>query len=459
MPDNRKISLGAFIRGPGHHVAAWRHPDVPANPGLSFQHYADAARTAERGLFDMAFLADSLSARNGEQPIETFERTGHVVHFEPLTLLSALSAITSHIGLVATASTTYWEPFHLARLFASLDHLSNGRAGWNVVTSSDSAAAGNFSRESHLRHADRYDRAEEFVAVVKKLWDSWDDDAFIADKASGIAFDRKGVQAPNHVGKHFSVKGPLNVARPVQGHPVIVQAGSSDAGQDLAAQTAEVVFTAHQTLASAQRFYGDLKSRLAPYGRHADSLKIMPGIFPVVAATKAEAEDKFDKIQSLIDPVVGLALLSGLLGGADLTGYPLDGPLPELESSDAVKSRFALVSGLASDRQLTIRELYLAIAGARGHFQIVGTPVEIADTLEEWFTGAAADGFNIMPPIQPTGLTDFVDLVVPELQRRGLYRTRYEGQTLRENLGLNRPAQSTHQKINQGDHNEQAINQ
>lgn len=459
MPNDGKIRLGAFIRGPGHHVAAWRHPDVPANPGLDFRHYSDAAKTAERGLFDMAFLADSLSARNGEQPLETFERTGHVVHFEPLTLLSALSAVTSNIGLVATASTTYWEPFHLARLFASLDHLSEGRAGWNVVTSADSAAAGNFSRDSHLQHADRYDRAEEFVAVVKKLWDSWDDDAFVADKASGIAFDRNGVHAPNHVGKHFSVKGPLNVARPVQGHPVVVQAGSSEAGQDLAAQTAEVVFTAHQTLRSAQRFYKELKGRLPHYGRSPDSLKIMPGIFPVVAATKAEAEDKFDAIQSLIDPVVGLALVSGLLGGVDLTGYPLDGPLPELAGSDAVKSRFALVAGLAADKQLTIRQLYLAVAGARGHFQIVGTPVEIADTLEEWFTGAAADGFNIMPPIQPTGLTDFVDLVVPELQRRGLFRTAYEGKTLRQNLGLERPQRGSQNHNINGDQHEQAIHQ
>jgi FMN-dependent oxidoreductase (nitrilotriacetate monooxygenase family) len=439
MPNDRKIRLGAFIRGPGHHIAAWRHPDVPVNPGLSFQHYADAAKAAERGRFDMAFLADSLSVRNGDQPIETFERTGHVVHFEPLTLLSALSAVTSHIGLVATASTTYWEPFHLARLFASLDHLSGGRAGWNVVTSADALAAGNFSRDKHPVHADRYDRAEEFVALVKELWDSWDDSAFVADKAAGIAIDRQGIHAPNHVGKHFSVKGPLNVARSPQGRPVIVQAGSSDAGQDLAAQAAEVVFTAHASIASAKKFYADLKGRLEQFGREPDTLKIMPGIFPVVAPTKAEAEDKFAKIQSLIDPVVGLALASGLLGGFDLSKYDIDGPVPEVGQSDAVKSRLKLVSDLAQSKNLTIRELYLAVAGARGHYQVVGTPGEIADLLEEWFTGGAADGFNIMPPILPTGLTGFVDLVVPELQRRGLFRTEYEGRTLRENLGLARP--------------------
>jgi FMN-dependent oxidoreductase, nitrilotriacetate monooxygenase family len=440
MARQDKIRLGAFLRGPGHHLAAWRHPEVPANPGLDFAHYRDAALIAEHGLFDMVFLADSLSARNGEQPIETLERTGHVVHFEPLTLLSALSAVTERVGLVATASTTYWEPFHLARLFASLDHLSGGRAGWNIVTSSDAAAAGNFGREAHPRHADRYARAEEFVDVVLKLWDSWDDEAFIADKASGLAIDRNGIHIPDHVGTHFRVRGPLNVARPIQGHPVMVQAGSSDAGQDLAARTAEVVFTAHATLQSAQAFYADLKARAAGLGRQPESIRIMPGIFPVIGATKTEAEDKFAAIQGLTDPVVGLALLSGLLGDADLSGYDLDGPLPELDQSEAVKSRLKLVSGIARDRKLTIRETYLAIAGARGHYQVVGTPVEIADLLEEWFEGHAADGFNIMPPILPAGLSDFVDTVIPELQRRGLFRTAYEGATLRENLGLERPA-------------------
>jgi len=435
----RQIKLGAFLRGPGHHLAAWRHPDAPANAGVDFQHYVDAARTAQRGLFDMAFLADSLSARNADQPVHTLERTGYAVQFEPLTLLSALAAVTDRIGLVATASTTYWEPFHLARLFASLDHISAGRAGWNVVTSSDAQAAQNFGREEHPVHADRYARAHEFVDVVKKLWDSWDDNAFVSNKASGIAIDRAGFHPPHHVGEHFRVRGPLNMPRPVQGHPVVVQAGSSDAGQDLAAETAEVVFTAHPDVDAARRFYTSLKSRLPRYGRAPDSLKIMPGIFAVIGQTRAEAEDKFAAIQDLVDPVVGVALVEGLLGGVDLTGHDIDGPLPDIAGSESAKSRFSLVAGLASDRQLTIRQLYLAVAGARGHFQFVGTATEVADTLEEWFTTGAADGFNIMPPIQPSGLTDFVDLVVPELQRRGLFRTAYEGSTLRENLGLDRP--------------------
>lgn len=442
MARKDKIRLGAFLRGPGHHLAAWRHPDVPPNPSMSFDHYRQAALTAERGLFDMAFLADSVSARNAEQPIETFERTGHVVVLEPLTLLSALSSVTDNIGLVATASTTYWEPYHLARLFASLDHLSNGRAGWNVVTSSDTAAAANFSRDAHPKHADRYDRAREFVDVVLQLWDSWDDGAFVADKASGIAIDRNGIHPPNHVGRHFQVKGPLNVERPIQGHPVVVQAGSSDAGQDLGAATAEVIFTAHATLGSAQEFYRSIKDRAEAFGRHPDSIKIMPGIFPVIGATRSEAEDKFAQIQNLTDPVVGLALLSGVIG-VDLSKNDPDGPLPDVEASESIKSRFKLVSNLARDRQLTIRETYLAIAGARGHFQVLGTPRDIADLLEEWFEARAADGFNIMPPIQPAGLSDFVDHVVPELQRRGLFRTAYEGKTLRENLGLARPARGT----------------
>ncbi len=413
---NRKIRLGAFLRGPGHQLAAWRHLDVPSNAGLSFQHYAHMAQAAEQGHFDMVFLADSLSARNGEQPIETFERTGHVAHFEPLTLLSALSAVTSNIGLVATASTTYWEPFHLARLFASLDHLSGGRAGWNVVTSSDAPAARNFGKDKHPDHADRYDRAEEFVGLVRELWDSWDDDAFVADKAGGIAIDRAGIHPPNHVGRHFSVRGPLNVARSPQGRPVVVQAGSSEPGQELAAETAEVVFTAHTSIESARAFYAGLKERVEKHGRDRESLKIMPGVFPVVAPSKAEAEDKFAAIQDLVDPKVGIALASGLLGGVDLSGYDLDAPVPEAGLSETGKSRSKLVGDLAKSKQLTIRELYLAVAGARGHYQIVGTPTDVADLIEEWFTGGAADGFNIMPPIMPGSLDDFVDLVVPELQ-------------------------------------------
>ncbi len=440
MSQKKQIKLGAFLPGSGHHVAAWRHPNSQADGGLNFQHYKRLAQTAERGKFDMLFLADGLAVWDQGKGREAFSRSGQFsVHFEPLTLLSALSVVTEHIGLVATASTTYDEPFHLARKFASLDYLSGGRAGWNVVTSSAEAAAKNFSREEHLEHSLRYERAREFLEVTSKLWDSWEDDAFLRDKESGIYFDPDKLHIPNHKGEYFSVRGPLNVARPIQGYPVIVQAGSSEAGQDLAAQTAEAIFTAQQTLAEAQVFYSSVKGRLSKYGRSPDHLKIMPGVFPVIGRTEEEAKEKYQQLQELIHPSVGLGLLSGLIGGHDLSKYPLDGPLPDLPDTNGGKSRLQLITDLARRENLTIRQLYLWIAGARGHRTILGTPEQIADQLEDWFVNDGADGFNIMPPWLPGGLDEFVDLVIPELQRRGLFRTEYEGRTLRENLGLPRP--------------------
>jgi N-acetyl-S-(2-succino)cysteine monooxygenase len=433
-----QFKLGAFLMNTGHHVAAWRHPDADADGGLDFTHYKWLAQTAERAKFDMVFLADGVAVRR-DHNLESLSRSGQLVHFEPLTLLSALSAVTEHIGLVATASTTYNEPYHIARKFASLDYLSRGRAGWNVVTSASEAEAKNFNRDKHMEHALRYERAREFLQVVTGLWDSWDDDAFIRDKETGLYFEPSKLHVLNHQGKHFSVKGPLNVARPPQGYPVIVQAGASEDGQDFAAQTAEVIFTAQQTLEEAQAFYAGIKGRLAQYGRSPDQLKIMPGVFPVIGHTEKEAKEKYDQLQNLIHPSVGLALLSGNIGGFDLTAYPLDGPLPELPETNLNKSRQKLVTDLARRENLTIRQLYQAIAGARGHWTIWGTPEQIADRLEEWFVNDAADGFNIMPPYLPGGLDDFVDLVLPILRQRGLFRTEYEGRTLRENLGLSRP--------------------
>ena len=433
-----QIKLGAFLMNTGHHVAAWRHPDAEADGGLDFKHYKRLAQTAERAKFDMAFLADGVAVRR-DHNLESLSRSGQLVHFEPLTLLSALAAVTEHIGLVATASTTYNEPYHIARKFASLDYLSEGRAGWNVVTSASEAEAKNFNRDKHMEHALRYERAREFLQVVTGLWDSWDDDAFIRDKETGLYFEPDRLHVLNHKGKHFSVHGPLNVARPPQGYPVIVQAGASEDGQDFAAQTAEVIFTAQQTLEEAQAFYAGIKGRLKKYGRSPDQLKIMPGVFPVIGHTEKEAKEKYDQLQNLIHPSVGLALLSGNIGGFDLSSYPLDGPLPELPETNLNKSRQKLVTDLARRENLTIRQLYQAIAGARGHWTIWGTPEQIADRLEEWFVNDAADGFNLMPPYLPGGLDEFIDLVLPILRQRGLFRTEYEGRTLRENLGLSRP--------------------
>lgn len=438
--EKRQFRLGAFFMIPGHHVAAWRHPEAKADEVLKFDFYKKLAQTAERGKFDMIFLADGYAVGQNVSPTAVGQTV--TVRPEPFTLLSALSSVTERIGLAGTVSTTYNEPFHVARKFASLDHLSNGRAGWNVVTSATQAEALNFSKDDHLLHELRYNRAEEFVDVVTKLWDSWEDDALVVDKTAGVFADQDKVHQVNHKGKWFSVQGPLNIARPPQGHPVVIQAGSSEAGKELAAQTAEVIFTAWQTLEEAQAFYRDVKGRLAKYGRSHDDLKIMPGIFPIVGRTEEEADEKKALLEELIPPAAGVGLLSAMIG-VDLSHYPLDGPLPELPDLDQInggKSRFQLLKDLAEREGLTIRKLYQRIAGARGHREIKGTPQQIADQLEEWFKNDAADGFNIMPPYLPGGLEDFVDLVVPELQRRGLFRTEYEGHTLRENLGLSRPA-------------------
>ncbi|PBQ07055.1 nitrilotriacetate monooxygenase [Pseudomonas congelans] len=433
----RQMKLGAFLMATGHHVAAWRHPDVPADAGLDFKHYRHLARVAEAAKFDALFVADSVAAATGD----IASRMARSDHFEPLTLLSALSAVTEHIGLIATATTTYNEPYHVARKFASLDHLSGGRAGWNLVTSDAAAEAQNFGRAEHVGHAERYSRAREFHQVVTGLWDSWADDAFIRDKASGEYYDPARLHVLDHQGEHFRVKGPLNVARSPQGQPVVVQAGSSEVGRDLAAQTAEVVFTALTSLASAQAFYADLKGRLSAYGRAVDSLKIMPGVFIVVAETEALAKAKFESFQELVEPRVGVALLGRMLGNFDLSGYPLDGPLPELPLTDSgQRSRQKLLTELADQENLTLAQLGRRIAGGRGHYSLIGTPEQIADELQRWFEQGAADGFNVLVPHLPGGLEDVAQLLVPELQRRGLFRTEYEGTTLRDNLGLQRPA-------------------
>jgi len=435
--DRRQMKLGAFFHPTGHHIASWRHPDAYAPAHVDFAHYKQLAQTAERGKFDLLFLADSPAMRNW--PPERQSRVAtYIAGFEPITLLSALAAVTEHIGLVATATTTYNEPLHIARKFASLDHISGGRAGWNLVTSTNPKEALNFGKETHLAHDDRYDRATEFAQVVQGLWDSWDEDAFVRDKTSGRYFERERLHVLDHKGEHFSVRGPLNVPRPPQGHPVIVQAGSSDVGKELGARIAEVIFTAHQTLDSAKKFYDDLKGRLAKYGRHPDDVKIMPGVSPFIGRTQAEADEKFEALQSLVHPEIGLALLGELLGNFDLTPYPLDGPLPEIPQSDSSQHVFKMFTDMAKNENLTIRQLYQRIV-LRGHWIVRGTAETVTDQLEDWFKNGGCDGYNVMPPYLPGGLDDFVDQVIPALQRRGLFRREYEGKTLRDNLGLRRP--------------------
>jgi alkanesulfonate monooxygenase len=437
--NKRTMKLGCFMPAPGHHIAAWRHPSCQPDGGLDIEYYCSLAQKAEEGLFDMIFLSDGVGVRTHYRNNDELSRQGRTVHFEPLTLLSAIAMVTQRIGLVATASTSYNEPFHIARKYASLDYISHGRAGWNVVTSVTDVEAQNFNLEKQADHEERYQRSREFMDVVTGLWDSWEDDAFICDKASGHMFDPNKLHILNHKGDYFSVRGPLNVARPKQGYPVIVQAGSSKTGRDFAAQWAEVIFTAQTQMDDATAFYKDIKAQAKAYGRKEHQLHIMPGVTIVVGETDEEANQKFQVLQDLIDPVVSLSLLESQLGDIDLSRYDIDGYLPPLPQTEGSTSRQRLIWEKAQRENLTIRELARSIAGSRGHHLLIGSPKTIVDTLQEWFEAGAADGFNIMPPVNPEGLDDIVKLVVPELQRRGLFRTEYHGSTLRDHLGLERP--------------------
>lgn len=433
---SRQVKLGMFLRQYGHHIAAWRHPDTAEDADTSLAPVLRIAKTAERGLFDMIFSADNVAVPH--EDIDSMARVSDAARIDPFTVMAALAAVTEHIGLVCTATTTYDEPYFVARKFASLDLISNGRSGWNVVTSGVQLEAANFGREFHPAKSDRYDRAREFVNVVRGLWDSFDDDAFTRDRASGQFFDPTKLHVLNHKGKHFRVRGPLNVARSPQGQPVVVQAGSSDDGRDVAAETAEVIFTAQPSLQAAKAFYSDIHRRMADYGRDPADVKIMPGFFVTVGRTPQEAQDKHARMQSLIHPDMGVTLLSKYMG-YDLTAVDVDAPLPPLPPSNVISSRSHELQALARKENLTVRQLYERVAGSRGHFQLCGAPGQIVDAMEEWFSDGAADGFNVMLPYLPGSLDDFVELVIPELQRRGLFRQAYEGRTLRENLGLKRP--------------------
>ncbi|MFB5675298.1 LLM class flavin-dependent oxidoreductase [Paenibacillus terreus] len=431
MSRGRKLKLGLFIQGAGHHVAGWRHPEAHSG-SENFDLITQLAQKAEQAKLDMIFLADGLTTSAGSPP-------SVVARFEPITLLAALSTVTRRIGLAVTASTTYYDPFNLARLIASVDKLSDGRAAWNVVTTSTHEAALNFSAQDHLDHSLRYERAAEFVEVVKGLWDSWEQEPYIVNKETGEYIDKRKVHELNHKGKYFSVKGPLNVSQSPQGHPVIIQAGSSGPGQELAAQIGEVVFTAQQSYEDAQNFYSGLKGLLPKYGRPPEHVHILPGLFPVIGATEKEAREKYEQLQSFIDDSRAYDTLEERFE-YDLRGYSLDDPVPDIPESSGRKSRPQLLMKLARDKGLTLRQLFREVAGARGHRIVVGTPIQLADHIQKWFEGYAADGFNIMPPYVPGGFDDFVEGVIPELQNRGLFRTDYEGSTLREHLGLPVPA-------------------
>ena len=423
------MHLGVFVLGTGNHIAGWRHPDAAD----SFQDpdvIQAIAATAERGCFDLLFLGDGLKAGVGDHPSFT-------VRFEPLTMLAALSATTTRVGLGATSSTTYGAPWTVARAFASLDHLSRGRAAWNAVTSSNADAGGNFGRV-HPAHTQRYAVAEEFVDVVRGLWDCWDDDAIIKDRGTGQYIDPARVRALNHEGPHFQVRGPLNIGRCPQGQPVVIQAGSSVPGLALAARTADVVFSVVQDFEEARTAYAALKGRLAAFGRGEDELKVLPGMMPVIGRTRGEAQDLLGTLQSDVDDRDGLAMLSQRLG-VDVSRFDLDAPVPDLPLPDTSHGFARTMLSKARRDGMTLRQLYDLTAAARGHWVLCDTPSGIADVMEAWFRGGAADGFNVLPPWFPGAFDDFVDLVVPELQRRGLFRHAYQGTTLRDHLGLVRP--------------------
>ena len=432
----KRLRLGAFMRPVSLHTGAWRYPGSYPDANFNFAHLKRFAQTLEAAKFDAFFMADHLAVLN--MPIEALRRSHTVTSFEPFTLLSALAAVTDHIGLVATASTTFDAPYHIARRFASLDHISGGRAGWNIVTTSNPDAALNFGLDDHVEHDERYRRAREFHDVVTGLWDSFADDAFIRDAESGLYFDPARLHVLDHKGEHLSVRGPLNIARPVQGWPVIVQAGAPEGGRQLAAETAEVIFAASPDLAAGQRFFADVKGRARKIGRAADDIKILPGAFVVVGESVEEARAKRAKLDSLVYHESGIASLSIALGH-DASGFELDAPLPDIPETNASKSSRERVVELARRENLTVRQLAQRLGGYSG-LAFVGTASTIADEMEEWLLGEGSDGFNVMFPYLPAGLDDFVEKVVPELQRRDLFRRQYEGSTLRENLGLRRPA-------------------
>lgn len=434
------LRLGVFMDAVGHYASAWRHPSTPIDRLFDLGYYKQLARTAERGKLDMIFFSDryGIPDRYGNDFRATVRST-HSARLDPLTLISVLAGVTERIGLAATVSTSFSDPFLLARRLASLDHLSCGRAAWNIVTSTSDNEARNFGADRIPDPKTRYERAREFVEVARRLWDSWEDEALVLDKEAGIYADGDKVHYVHHRGEHFEVRGPLDVPRSPQGHPVLVQAGSSETGKSFAAETADVVFTAQPSLEGAKAFYAEMKARAAAQGRSPEAIKIMPGFMPIIADTESEARDIERLLAELADPHAGLAVLSDQIN-YDLSAHPLDAPAPSLGEVSGMRSRLELVAKLLRSERLTLADLGRFYGGSRLHRKVVGTPAQIADFMEEWYREGACDGFNVMPPYMPDGLERFIDTVVPELRRRGLFRSEYTGTTLRSHLGLPTPA-------------------
>lgn len=433
------MHLAAFLFTPGSHSAGWRHPDAVAECDMEFAQYVRIAQAAERGKMDAIFFQDTVAV-NGSAALDGISpfrpKQGRQAYLEPTTLLAALAVVTKRIGLIATATTTYNEPFNIARRFASIDHISGGRAGWNLVTSQIEDEAGNFGADYHMLHAERYERAEEFYDVVAGLWDSFGDGALPRDKASGTFIDPAKIHFLNHRGKHFAVRGPLNMSRCPQGRPIVTQAGSSDAGMELAARTADLVFTAQSDLDEARAFCAELKARAARHGREPAHVKVMPGLMTIIGRTEAEAQRKYAELQALASDENSMRLLARLCGDLDIFAYAPDAPLPPLPPSNAAKARQQHLVEKARRENLSIIQVARYLGTSLGHQLLVGTPAGIVDTMETWVREGACDGFTLLSAHYPVPLEDFVELVVPELQRRGLFRIDYAGRTLRDHLGL-----------------------
>ncbi|MDF2723597.1 MAG: nitrilotriacetate monooxygenase [Paenibacillus sp.] len=436
---SRHMHLGVFMDAAGHYASAWRFPSTPTDRLFQLDYYKQLARTAERGLLDVVFFSDryGIPDRYGDHFAVTVKAL-HAAHLDPFTVITALAGVTERIGLAATVSTSFSEPYLLARQFATLELLSGGRSGWNIVTSTSDNEARNFSRERLLDHESRYERAREFVDAANGLWDSWEEDAFVFDKAAGVYADPDKIHYLDHSGKYFRVRGPLDVPRSPQGRPVLIQAGSSDTGRDFAASSAEVIFTAQPSVEGARQFYADMRARAQRFGRPADALKVLPGLMPIIAATEREAKEKEQYLAEFADPLAGLAILSDQIN-YDLSVHPLDEPAPQLAEVSGMQSRLKLVAKLTESESLTLRQLGKFYGGSRMHRKVVGTPSQVADFMQEWFASRACDGFNLMPAYLPDSLDDVVGQVIPELQSRGLFRTAYEGTTLRDHLGLSKP--------------------
>ncbi|TRL42299.1 LLM class flavin-dependent oxidoreductase [Rhizobium straminoryzae] len=438
---SRMLHLNLFLMSRGHHEGAWRHPHANHKALTDLDLYVEAAAIAEKAKFDAVFLADTLAAGNSSG----LASSGSL---EPIVLLSLLAAHTRKIGLIGTASTTYSLPYTLARQFATLDHLSKGRAGWNIVTSWAPEAGANYGRQQNVDHSDRYRLAEEFVEAVDALWKSFPADAVLDDREGGRYLDRDRIRPANYAGEHYKTKGPLNVPESPQSRPVYIQAGQSDAGRAFAARWAEAIFTAHMTKDTARTFYSDVKNRAIAYGRRPEDIVVLPGISAAIGSTSREAEQVWEELDALTSTEVGLTRLSARFGGHDFSGIPLDRPLtrddfPDPDTVEASKSRVIGYVDMTLRENLTLRQLLRKLAGARGHFVATGTPEEVADIIEDWFRTGAADGFNVMPPIINRQLSLFAEEVVPILQRRGLFKTDYEGSTLRSHFGLSNVGRGT----------------